>query len=60
MHVRIDARMYDAHIYDPYSLTLMHVRIVLYVPMILDPDICMYYACMYDAYISVILDPDAC
>ena len=46
-----DARMYVACIYDPRSLTLIHVC-MMDISMILDPD-----PCLYDAYIY---DPDAC
>ena len=42
--------MYVACIYDPRSLTLMHVC-MMHIPMILDPDACVYDACMKDAYI---------
>ena len=40
-----DARIYVACIYDPQSLTLMHVCL-MHIPMILDPD-----SCVYDTYI---------
>ena len=39
--------MYDAHIYDPPSLTLMHVC-MMHISMILDLD---SDACVYDAHI---------
>ena len=42
--------MYVACIYDPRSLTLMHVC-MMHIPMILDPDACVYDAGMKDAYI---------
>ena len=45
-----DARMYVACIYDPRSLTLMHVC-MMHIPMVLDPDACVYDAGMNDAYI---------
>ena len=45
-----DACVCDAHIYDPPSLTLMHVC-MMHISMIqdLDPEACMYGACIYDA-----------
>ena len=42
-----DTSMYDAHIYDPQSLTLMHVC-MMHLSMILN-HACMYGACIYDA-----------
>ena len=42
-----DTCMYDAHIYDPPSLTLMHVC-MMHLSMILN-HACMYGACIYDA-----------
>ena len=50
MHVCTYARMYVACIYDPRSFTLMHVC-MMHVPVILDPDACVYDAGMNDAYI---------
>ena len=55
MIIDLDACVYDAHmyvacIYDPRSLTLMHVC-MMHIPMILDPDACVYDAGMKDAYI---------
>ena len=44
-----DTRMYVACIYDPRSLTLIHVC-MMHIPMILDPDSCVYGAGMNDAY----------
>ena len=49
-----DAHMYVACIYDPRSLTLMHVC-MMHISMILDPneylhDACIHDANMYDAY----------
>ena len=43
-----DTCVYDAHIYDPRSLTLMHVC-MMHISMILDlhPEACMYVWCMY-------------
>ena len=45
-----DACVYDAHIYVPRSLTMMHVC-MMRISMILDldPEACMYGACVYDA-----------
>ena len=47
-----DTYMYDAYIYVPRSLTLMHVC-MMHISMILDldPEACMYVygACIYDA-----------
>ena len=46
-----DARMYVACIYDPRSLTLIHVRMMhihIYISKNLDPDPCMYDAYIYD------------
>ena len=45
-----DAPMYVACIYDPRSLTLMHVC-MMHIPMTLDPGACLYDAGMNDAYI---------
>ena len=45
-----DTCMYDAYIYVPRFLTLMHVC-MMHIPMILDPDACVYDAGMNDAYI---------
>ena len=45
-----DARMYVACIYDPRSLTLMHVC-MMHIPMILDPDTCVYDVRMFNTYI---------
>ena len=42
--------MYVACIYDPRSLTLMHVC-MMHIPMILDPDASVYDAGMNDACI---------
>ena len=44
-----DTRMYVACIYDPRSLTLIHVC-MMHIPMILDPDSCVNGAGMNDAY----------
>ena len=58
-----DACVYDAHIYDPRSLILMHVC-MMHISMILDldPEACMYVYmrvwCIYQC--SSILDSDAC
>ena len=43
--------MYDACIYDPQSLTLIHVCMMHNISMFLDPNACLYDAPMYDAYI---------
>ena len=45
-----DVRTYNAYIYDPRSLTLMHVC-MMHIPMILDPDTCVYDVRMFNAYI---------
>ena len=55
-----DARMYVACIYDPGSLTLMHVC-MMRIPMTLDPDVCMYdelmHVCIICMYVWYIYDP---
>ena len=45
-----DACIYDAFIYVPRSLTMMHVC-MMHISMILDldPEACAYGACVYDA-----------
>ena len=45
-----DACIYDAFIYVPRSLTMMHVC-MMHISMILDldPETCVYGACVYDA-----------
>ena len=45
-----DACIYDAFIYVPRSLTMMHVC-MMHISMILDldPEACVYGACVYDA-----------
>ena len=53
MHLSImldpDTCMYDAYIYVPRSLTLMHVC-MMHISMVLDldPEACVYDACVYD------------
>ena len=59
--------MYDAYIYDPRSLTLMHVcmthKFMMHISMTLVPDVCMMHKCkMHECmmHISTILVPDVC
>ena len=54
--------MYDAYIYDPRSLTLMHVSIMhkctMHMSMILVPDVCVMHK--FTMQISPILVSDVC
>ena len=63
MHVSMildpDTYMYDAYIYVPRSLTLMHVC-MMYIFLILRHVTMMHIAHICMMHLSMILDPDAC